>query len=349
MITNRKEAGGTLLILILVLFSALITTALAVGASSVMRYRHVKNEAEIWQARLWAESGLADAFNNLSHDPFFRADGSDSYPALHRKLSEIENYTVKILPVIEPTDFILRSIGNNEFKTSQVAQDAKLLSPFIFSLVAKEDIEINQNATVGGSVQAIESVRVYDQGLVTGNVQAGKFYTGTSESVSGIIYERLGIAWPHSSDEIKKAYTSLADNTISGGYLKNLPSEDGTLRILGSTDFRGTAERSGTVIVQGSLRLNGFLEIEAPTGYAALIVLGDLTVEEKGSLRVHGPIYVSGRFKNYGPCAIQGSVIARRISVGTNFQIRPLLETVYKPVMGFPHGVQKGRYTEDAA
>lgn len=340
---RHNESGKTALIAILFLSSALIAGALVVLSMAAHRYRAAIAKVETWQAHLWAESGISDAANRLMHDPFYRADGSDTYPLLVEEFQPNGRYEVKIESFMPPDRFRIISTGSHKSIMATASQEVLIRNPILFALVSQEEVDIS-DAKVWGSVLAAGDVRLRGSSEVSGSIQTTRNFVGPIERV-GSIFQQANIH-PFSLDSYNPNafYPSYAH--FPGGSLSNVMISDSVVRISGASDVSGLNIENGTLIVDGPLRVKGNLQIQSPPGEIALFVHGDFTVEESGRVLIKGPVLVTGRFQNLGPARFQGSLIARRIDARSGFEASadPLL--AYIAVKGLPFGIEMGRYRE---
>ena len=343
--SRRSESGGTLLVFLLVLSGAVIVGALVVLSIAAMRSRAATAKVEAWQASLWAESGIDDGMNHLMHDPFYRADGTETFPLLQKEIPPDGRYEVKLTPLVAPDRFLFKATGFHKSNTSRMTQEARLRNPLLFSIIAEESIDLLIGAKVGGSVTAGENVSLVGASGIPGSVQTRGNFIGERDRVAGGVFEGVALPpWPLATYDPATVYPNPI--RIPGGDITNHAVADTPLLITGAAEVTGLSVRNSTAIVLGSLRVRGNMEIEAPPGEIGLYVRGDLTVEEGGRLFVRGPVLVTGRFRNSGPARIQGTLLAKRVQVSEGFEIAPDLASAYTSARGLPSGIEPGRYRE---
>lgn len=332
---------GAILMNGVLLFAAIIVAGLVTfQAITMIQYRAIDQKAAALQARLWAESGLADAINRIRHDPFWRADGTETFPVFEK-----EEYRVTATQRIIPNHLLLESEGEDGNFRRRVTQEIIMNIPMLFSVIASENIRISDRALIEGSISAGQTVVASGTSRIAGAVQVAEHFNGPTGSVDGPIYEKF----PQTIFPLldMSAYSSRESVRLFGGPTSNLAFSDTTVHITGSADITGLSIRNGTLIVEGDLRILGPCQIEGPDGRLAVIVTGNLIVDARGSLSLRGPCYVGRTFRSQGTGTVEGTIIAQNVELSSEFRIRPKLEAVYTPIAGLPREILRERYREE--
>ena len=344
---SRPTSHGGVLLILLLVFSIVILSGLAfLIQSAAANYGTVRAKERSWQARLWAESAIEDAAARLLADPYWRAYGSDTSRILSEELPEGARYEARVTETHAPDRLVVEATGFSEGARFSVQQEVRLRMPFLFTLLAVKDIRLAGNAVVEGNADAGGEMTVFDQARITASARAGKSFNGAKENVSGGVTE--GISADGSFDFAKVFAAVLLEKPrrIMGGGLTNMAMADTSIWIDGSADARGILIRGGCILVAGDLRIRGPFEVEGLKNRVALIVDGDLTIEEGVSLRATGPVVVRDAFTSFGRCVIQGSVFAKSIDAGAGFYLRADPELARAAIPGFSRTVKLGRYCE---
>lgn len=341
--TRNHASRGAILLYGVLLFSAIIIAGLVTfQAITMIQYRAVNQKAGALQARIWAESGLADATNRIRHDPFWKADGTESYPVLEKEIGA-GKYRVTATQLLVPNHLLLESEGKEGNYRKRVTQDIIMNIPTLFSVIASENIRISDRTLIEGSVSAGQTVVVSGSSRIAGAVQVAEHFNGSTSSIDGPIYEKF----PQTIFPILEMSSYLSPGGIRlFGQISNLMFSDTIVHIAGSAEVTGLSITNGTLIVEGDLRITGPCQIEGTGGRFAVIVTGNLIIEEGGSLSLRGPCYVGRTFRSRGRGTIEGTIIAQNVEVSSEFRARSQLESVYADIEGLPRGVLKGKYQE---
>lgn len=334
---------GAILLNGVLLFAAIIIAGLVTfQAINMIQYRAVDQKAGVLQARLWAESGLADATNRVRHDPFWRADGTESFPILQKEIGD-GRYRVSATQRLVPNGISIQAEGEEGNFRRRVSQEIVLNIPTLFSIIASEDVRLSDRSLIEGSISAGQNVVASGSSQITGAVQVSGHFNGPSTSIGGPIYEKF----PQTifSDVDLGSYFSLKGVRLFG-MVSNLAFEDTSVHISGSAEVTGLSITNGTLVVEGDLRISGPCRIEGAGGRIAVVVTGNLIIEDRGSFSLRGPCYVGRTFRCSGSGAVEGTIIAQNVEISSDFHVRPQLEAAYAPIEGLPRNVLKGKYQE---
>lgn len=344
MISSHRKRGSILLVLLLVFSIVIVAGLLYLINATAGEYKTLSAKERSWRARLWAESAIEDAAAKLLADPFMRAYGTETSPALHDESTEGGGYEATIKDGDAPDRLVISASGTSGGAAFRIRQEARLRMPFLFSLLAEKDLRLSGNAVIEGSADAGGKFTLMDQAQVTGSISSGEGFSGSSENVQQRIREGISSGFPIDFEEIKACCTTFGARRVVGGTISNIAVADTSIRIEGISTAAGILVRNGAVITTGDLRILGPFEVEAPKGRVALYVDGDLTIADGGTLRVTGPIVVHGQFRCTGRSIIFGALIARSVDAGGDFRIRPDPELPYENVQGFRRDVLLCRY-----
>lgn len=336
----RANRGAILLNGVLIFAAIIVAGLITFQAITLIQYRAIDQKAGAHQARLWAESGLADAINRIRHDPFWRADGTETFPVFEK-----EKYRVTTSQRLIPNHLLLESAGEDGNFRRRLTQEIIMNIPTLFSVIALENIRISDRALIEGSVSAGQTVIVSGTSRIAGAIQVADHFNGSIRSVHGPIYEKFPQTIFPSLD--MSSYSSRGKVRLFGGPISNLAFSDTIVHLTGSADITGLSIMNGTLIVEGDLRILGPCQIEGAGGRIAVIVTGNLTVEDRGSLSLRGPCYVGQTFRSRGTGTVEGTIVAHNVELSSEFRVRPKLETVYTPIAGLPREVLRGGYREE--
>ena len=338
----KAERGAVLLTLVL-LFALLIASGIVVLMYlTSFRYNESKNQIGTWQAKLLAESGISDAMGRLSIDPFWRSDGSESYPLLRNTLEKAGSYEVRTELVSFPNRLSLISTGKASRGIFTVQNDIALSNPALFALLA-EEVRLSENARVNGPVSVAGDLFLYGASLINGSVQVGKEWSGPSRSIAGDITIGVTSYCPLEYDTLKRNYLLTGFQKLSQPDLSNAKLSDSTYLAIGRCEATGLDLAKSTLIVDGDLIIQGHAALDAGPARAAILVGGNLIVEESGKLDGIGFVFVAGKFINRGQCNLRGTIHAQKIDAGGSFLIQPDISMVYQSILGFPHSVKTER------
>lgn len=342
---RASTRGAAILIGIYLLAGILLAGIVSLMAITTIRYRGAAQREEWLQARFWAESGISDAVHRLTRDPYWRADGSETAPALVRLGRTGKDYEATIRPIRHPDILRIASVGEASGQRITVRQDIRLRHPGLFSLMAREDILLHGAGSVAGPLRAGTDLTAIGAVSVAGAVHVGGTLAADRSRIAGPVYERTSIE--EHPEVVVSRWSGMTWRDFRGATLGNASLSDTNLRISGSTELSGIALHRGTVLADGDLRIVGPVRIEAAPGFPALIVRGSVTIEPRGSLVIEGAAHVSRDVRSRGRLQLNGTLMARSIHLTSEMNVRPRLEAASLPIEGLPHGIERLQYTEE--
>lgn len=344
-IRQNTQQGGALLSFALVFAVVAAIGLLTLAFVLTTGYRHAQMRVAAWQARLHAESGLEEGFAFLAGPGGTRLATEDASALF--SLTQRTEHTVTIEPVMAPDRWRVRSEGRAHGTIRSCSQEAYLLSPLLFTILAADEIVLSRDAVVEGPLCAGGMVRLDESATVTGPIQARTLISGGRSRTAEMTHEGITRPWRF-VDAFDSLIAGLRFSVVrSSATPLRMAYQDTTIAVAGSAEADGILIRNGTLIVQGTLRVTGNLEITAPADRPALIVEGDIRIEPGAMVRIDGLIFTPGTFHSSGSTNIRGSLIARRVEGGGGFHLRRDKSLAARNLPGFPSGVVAGVFLAD--
>jgi len=296
----RDERGVALLV---VLFIVMAITILSLGFLSRSDVELACGENMILRTQMdyLAESGLEHARGLILNDNDF----SEDWTALRQQLYNGNDYYDVTVSRDGPNlcNYIITCDAyreKNGEKTGRSSLEAELRFNPCIAYWAGASTTIWQRITINGDVYC--NGNVSGNGYIGGDVFATGGITGTN--IEGQINEasQAPVDWPgleisyfspgyYIASDIFSAYVSDSNAVSSFNYSEDNPA--GVCYYSGDINLPGNVSINGMLVVDGDLRVIGANNtITAVKNFPALLVSGEVVVEDGGALKVEGLVQI---------------------------------------------------------
>lgn len=303
---NRKNRAGAALLLVLFIVMAITVLSFGYIARSDMELACGANTLLRTQMDCLAESGLVHAKGLILNPQDVDSGGSGYWAGAEgQQLTGGEDYYDVSVVELGPCNYRITSTayrqnGGEIIGQSELAAELRL-DPCI-AYWAGATTTIPAVVTINGDVYCNATLENF--GVIRGDV----FAAGLTGSIDGQLYqkEQLSVGWPavEVSDFSSQYYIESSGYSVQGidPNISNTSFGPSGVNPGGVHYCNGDMRLAGSVVINGTLAVNGNMTVSGPNNriiaqknFPALLVEGEVVIEDGGGLSVEGLALVKQR------------------------------------------------------